>query len=157
MDGLSPCAHNQRMNTSQMISDYAEHCQIRSLGDLSAYWSAAAPEGRAGRSLHVRLVRRDGTVLPVQPCIADIPAVPPPQVLSTLVQGIADVLEAERQSGTAAAFLVVRPGAARLLTTDHLWASGLLHEADRVGMTTWPTHVATDEGVLLVDDDLLVA
>lgn len=145
------------MNTPKTLSDHAGHRQMRSLDDLSTYWSAVAPGDQPGRSLHVRLVRRDGTVLPVQPHIADIPSVPPPQVLSTLVQGIADVLEAERQSGTAVAFLLARPGAARLLTTDHLWASGLLHEADRVGMTTWPTHVATDEGVLLVDDDLLVA
>ena len=48
-------------------------------------------------------------------------------------------------------------GAAVLTTTDHLWASCLLHEAERAGLPLWPTHVATDTEVLLVDDDLLAA
>lgn len=146
------------MTSSQSFSTHENPSPIASTHDLAATWQTLAAHAPAGgRELWALLLRADGTPLPVHPRVTDVPAIPPHAALTTLVRGTATALAQGGHVGATAAFLLRRPGAAVLTTTDHLWASGLLHEAERAGLSLWPTHVATDTEVMLVDDDLLAA
>jgi hypothetical protein len=129
---------------------------IRTPQDMYRHWRALMGElGFSRRLLWFGLVSSEGRMAPRLNQVDDLPRRPDGLRLDNLM-GIC------RESGDvdgsgSVAFLLSRPGPARMTDDDRSWARELAAAAARAGVRVQPTHLATDEALrVFAADDLIV-
>jgi hypothetical protein len=129
---------------------------IQTPHDLYRHWRALMGElGFSRRLLWFGLVTDDGRMASQLNQVGELPRLPDGLRLDNLLEICRDSLRAVDEHGSVA-FLLSRPGPARMTDSDRCWARALAAAAARVGVRLQPMHLATDEALrVFAADDLI--
>ena len=124
--------------------------------DMYRHWRALMGElGFSRRLLWFGFVTDDGWMASQLHQVEDLPGTPDGLRLDHLMGICLESLRVVDECGTVA-FLVSRPGSARMTDGDRCWARELSAAAVRVGVRLQPIHLATDEALrVFAADDLI--
>jgi hypothetical protein len=114
------------------------------------------PLGFGRRLLWLQLFDSGGRCTPLLPTIEDLPPFPDEECFDQVLTFVQRLLDAEVPGGSVA-FLLSRPGRAGLSAGDRRWAAGLTRAARRLGVRSWPVHLANDQELRVFTDDDLAA
>ncbi len=125
--------------------------------DMYRHWRALMGElGFTRRLLWFGLVSSDGRMAPQLNQVDHLPRRPHRVRLDNLM-GICGELRDVIDEAGSLAFLLSRPGPARMTDDDRSWARELAAAASRVGVPLQPIHLATDEALrVFAADDLIL-
>jgi hypothetical protein len=112
--------------------------------------------GFAARQLWMVMLDADSRCTPVIQKVEELPDVPDPQTLDGLMTVCRGILD-EVLPGGSVAFLVARPGPARLTASDRAWATGLATAIREREVASHPVHLANDQEVRAFTPDDEVA
>jgi hypothetical protein len=128
---------------------------LRSQADLHRQWRAMmGPLGFAGRRLWLLFLGPDDRPTELLLQIDDVPESPRDGEADSLVRLCREVRR-EHDLGRVAV-LLSRPGSGALRSGDRRWGRALLDAARQVDVPLAPIHLATDDAVVpLTGDDLL--
>ncbi len=126
---------------------------IRSDGDLAELWSSLMGSGEVElRSLWLILLDSAGRVLPTIVPIDDVPGRPERRLMHGLGQIVSQL---SHDLEASVAFVLSRPGPARVTADDRHWAQAL---RALPGGRRWPVHLATADRIqVFAPDDLISA
>jgi len=152
----------QKTRIQNMLGDMDDHIAdmpplIRTPRDLFMQWQAMMGDlGFLQRMLWFTFIAADGEAVPVIQQIELGPAAPDGLLLDNLMYVCREILDSTGNGDGTAAFLLSRPGAARITSLDRDWAAGLVDAASRSGVALQPIHLATDERLtVFAADDLI--
>jgi hypothetical protein len=128
---------------------------LRTQADLHRQWQAMmGPLGFSGRRLWLLFLEPDDHPTELLLQIDEVPEEPRAGEADSLVRLCAEVVR-EHALGRVAV-LLSRPGEGRVRSGDRRWGRAILEAAERLGVPFAPVHLATDERVVpLTGDDLL--
>jgi hypothetical protein len=130
---------------------------VHTQADLHRHWRALmGPLGFGSSRLFVVFVSLEGRVHPRIMDIEELPDLPDPELVGTLMAVLASLLDAVHPAGTRVAVLYARPGRRGPSRADRAWASAVLEAGRRRGVPLWPVHLANDEELLVATPDDLV-
>jgi len=132
---------------------------ISSQADLYQHWRALMGElGFAAPQLWMVMIDGEDRCTPVIQRIEEIPDVPDPQALDSLMTVCSGILD-EVLVGGSVAFLLARPGPAGVTASDRAWAAGLAAAARERGVACHPVHLANDQEIqaFTPDDEIASA
>jgi len=132
-----------------------EIAPLRSQAALHRQWRAMmGPLGFGGRRLWVLFLQPDDRPTELLMQIDDVPDSPREGEADSLLRLCREVRR-EHDLGRVAV-LLSRPGSAGVRASDRRWGRALLEAARQTGVPLAPLHLATDEAVVpLTGDDLL--
>lgn len=120
---------------------------IRTVPDLHQHWRRLmGPLGFASRHLWVAAIDHDGRAQPVLPKVEDVPAIPDPREVATLLRAFAAVFDAHPGSASLA-LLLARPGGGEPTAADLRWAACLTAQGRCWQVPLWPTFLATSTAI----------
>jgi len=127
---------------------------VRTDAELHRRWRRLwGTPGTGVRALWLMVLDADDRVVPLLPCLEDLPPRPAPEDVERIGWFARELLS--MTDGASIAFLLGRPGGRRPTPDDRMWGRTLLAAAERVGAPCRPVHVAGDEDVVvLAADDL---
>lgn len=130
---------------------------LRTQADLHRQWRAMmGPLGFGGRRLWVLFLGPDERPTELLMQIDDIPDQPREGETDSLLR-LCHEVRVEHRLGRVAV-LLSRPGAGTVRASDRRWGRALLDSARRLDVPLAPVHLATDDAVVpLTADDLLAA
>ncbi len=125
---------------------------IRTQADLWRHWrSLMGPLGFSERLLWILFLQADGRVTPVLQQICDLPTLPEPRLVDSLMQILQRVCE-DLGNGSVAV-LLSRPGPAGITAAERTWARRLSDAGTAGGVALWPVHLANDHELVVVSPD----
>lgn len=132
---------------------------IRSDDALYRHWRALMGElGFSERLLWYTFISGTGRPAPILQQVADLPLEPEERLVTNLMWICGKVLASTGHSDGSVAFLLSRPGSARMTSSDRSWARCLSGCARSAGLRVHPVHLANDEALtVFAPDDLISA
>ncbi len=125
---------------------------VRTQADLWRHWRALmGPLGFTERLLWILFIDADGYVAPTVQQVAELPRVPEPDMVDSLMWILREVC-ADLGPGSAA-LLLSRPGRAGITSDERVWAQRLADVAAVAGVRLWPVHLANDQRLVPVTPD----
>jgi hypothetical protein len=128
---------------------------LRTQADLHRQWRAMMGTlGFSGRRLWLLFLERDDRPTELLMQIDDVPDTPRPGETDSLLR-LCHEVRREHDLGRVAV-LLSRPGEGAVRSSDRRWGRALLDAARDTGVPLAPIHLATDDAVVpLTGDDLL--
>jgi hypothetical protein len=118
---------------------------VRTQADLHRHFRALMGElGFSRTSLWLAFFDEDGRSLPLLQEIDDLPELPTPDDLASLMHLCDYVLGMAGVPDGSVGFLLTRPGGPGVSATDRAWAAGLTRAARECEVRTFPVHLAND-------------
>lgn len=128
---------------------------VTSQAELFRTWQALMGElGFSATRLWVLFLGPDGRIAPPLTTIDELDDLPVEAMVDNLMWICHSLAE---PAGGSVAFLYSRPGGRARSAPDRCWARELVAGAERIGLRSWPVHLANDQEISVFAPDDLAA